>query len=221
MASKLAKTTSKSSHKKPKSPLASPPRRPVAIDKNPLGTDGFEFVEYAAPAVSVMGALFQKMGFTEVACHRSKDVKLYRQGDINFVLNHEPHSFAQSFARVHGPSVCAFAIRVKDAGYALQQAVALGAKCYHGRVGPMELNIPAIRGIGGSLIYLVDRYADRSIYDVDFVPESRSDGDFAGVGLTHIDHLTHNVHQGRMDLWAESYQRLFHFRDIHSSNLHS
>ena len=219
MASKLAKTTSKSSRKKPKSPLASPPHRPVAIDKNPLGTDGFEFVECAAPVVSVMGALFQKMGFSEVACHRSKDVKLYRQGDINFVLNHEPHSFAQSFARVHGPSVCAFAIRVKDAGYALQQAVALCAKCYHGRVGPMELNIPAIRGIGGSLIYLVDRYADRSIYDVDFVSLSPIPWRIGGVGLTHVDHLTHNVHKGRIDQWAEFYKRLFNFREIRYFNI--
>ncbi len=181
---------------------------------NPLGTDGFEFVEYAAPAVSVLGVLFEKLGFNAVARHRSKDVTLYGQGDIHFILNHESHSFAQSFARVHGPSVCAFAIRVKDAAYALKRAVSLGAKAYHGRVGPMELNIPAIRGIGGSLIYLVDRYGGRSIYDVDFFPSGQTLPDIKGVGLTHIDHLTHNVHRGRMDQWAEFYQRLFNFREI-------
>jgi 4-hydroxyphenylpyruvate dioxygenase len=194
--------------------------KPIAADNNPLGTDGFEFVEYAAPVVSAMAALFGKMGFSEVARHRSKEVVLYRQGDINFILNHEPHSFAQAFARVHGPSVCAFAIRVKDAAYSLKQATALGAKAYHGRVGPMELNIPAIRGIGGSLIYLVDRYGDRSIYDVDFVPGGGALPEVDGAGLTHIDHLTHNVHKGRMDQWAEFYQRLFNFREIRYFDIH-
>jgi 4-hydroxyphenylpyruvate dioxygenase len=187
--------------------------------KNPLGTDGFEFVEYAAPSASVLGPLFEKMGFSAVARHRSKDVTLYRQGDINFIVNHEPHSFAQAFGRVHGPSVCAFAIRVKDAAYALKQATSLGAKAYHGKVGPMELNIPAIRGIGGSLIYLVDRYGDRSIYDVDFLPAGDISPHPAGAGLTHIDHLTHNVHKGRMDQWAEFYQRLFNFREIRYFNI--
>ena len=184
-----------------------------------MGTDGFEFVEYAAPVVSDMAALFQKMGFSEVARHRSKQVRLYRQGDINFILNNEPHSFAQAFARVHGPSVCAFAIRVRDAAYSIKQATALGAKAYHGRVGPMELNIPAIRGIGGSLVYLVDRYADRSIYDVDFVSSSPMPWQVEGAGLTHIDHLTHNAHKGRMDQWAEFYQRLFNFREIRYFNI--
>ena len=218
MASKL---TRKGRQTSPKGGLkiAKPQPRVPTTDKNPLGTDGFEFVEYAAPVVSVMGALFQKMGFCAFARHRSKRVTLYRQGEINFILNDEPHSFAQSFARVHGPSVCAFAIRVKDAGYVLQQAIARGAKAYHGRVGPMELNIPAIRGVGGSLIYLVDRYGDRSIYDVDFVPIGSTPAEVDGAGLTHIDHLTHNVHKGRMDQWAEFYQRLFYFREIRYFNI--
>ncbi|MGH7826385.1 MAG: 4-hydroxyphenylpyruvate dioxygenase [Candidatus Binatia bacterium] len=191
----------------------------VTADKNPLGTDGFEFVEYAAPAPSMLGALFERMGFSAVARHRSKDVTLYRQGDIHFILNHEPHSFAQAFGRVHGPSVCAFAIRVKDAAYATEQAISLGAKAHHGKIGPMELNIPAIRGIGGSLIYLVDRYGDRSIYDVDFIPRSNTPPQVHGTGLTHIDHLTHNVHKGRMDGWVEFYQRLFNFREIRYFNI--
>src|SRR5919108_1664499 len=201
----------------------SPPRQqqksPTPND-NPLGTDGFEFVEYAAPATPIVRAVFEKMGFSAVARHRSKDVTLYRQGDINFILNHEPHSFAQAFARVHGPSVCAFAIRVRDAGYALKQAIALGAKPYHGKIGPMELSIPAIRGIGGSLIYLVDRYGDRSIYYVNFDPRENRLPQVPGVGLTHVDHLTHNVHKGRMNQWAEFYQRLFNFREIRYFNIH-
>jgi 4-hydroxyphenylpyruvate dioxygenase len=179
---------------------------------NPLGTDGFEFVEYAATDPASLGALFESMGFTPVARHRSKDVVLYRQGRINFILNHEPHSFARAFARVHGPSVCAFAMRVRDAGRALERAVALGAKPHFGEVGPGELEIPAIRGVGGSLIYFVDRYGAETIYDVDFVPIREASGH--GAGLTEVDHLTHNVHRGRMDPWAEFYQRLFGFREI-------
>lgn len=190
-----------------------------AATEHQIGTDGFEFVEYTAPDSKALGALFQQMGFNAVARHRSKNVILYQQGDINFIINHEPHSFAQAFARVHGPSVCAFAIRVKDAAYALRTAVALRAEPYQGRIGPMELNIPAIRGIGDSLLYLVDRYGDRSIYDVDFVSldeASRTEG----IGLTHIDHLTHNVHRGRMDQWARFYQRLFNFREIRYFDIH-
>ena len=192
-----------------------------APQANPAGTDGFEYIEYTAPDTRALAVLFESMGFAAVARHRSKDVVLYRQGDINFILNHEPDSFARSFARVHGPSVCAFAIRVKDAAAAYKRALELGAKPYHAKVGPMELNIPAIRGIGGSLIYLVDRYGDHSIYDVDFVV-NRDTWSTAGddAGLNHIDHITHNVHQGRMDHWARFYERLFGFREIRYFDIH-
>ena len=180
---------------------------------NPMGTDGFEFVEYTGPDPRALGALFERMGFVAAARHRSKAVALYKQGDVNFVLNAEPESFAQAFARLHGPSVCAIAFRVADAAKAYERAISLGAKPVHGKVGPMELNIPAIEGIGGSLIYLVDRYGEHTIYDVDFIPliEAKTP---PGVGLTRIDHLTHNVHRGRMALWAEFYERLFNFREI-------
>ena len=185
---------------------------------NPMGTDGFEFVEYTAPDPQQLGALFEQMGFTAVARHRSKDVILYRQGRINFIVNREPDSFAQSFARVHGPSACAFAIRVKDAAHAYERALELGAKPFQGKVGPMELNIPAIRGIGDSLIYLVDRYpgngGELSIYDVDFKPIAGVAQLPQGAGLLEIDHLTHNVYGGRMDVWAQFYEKLFNFREI-------
>jgi 4-hydroxyphenylpyruvate dioxygenase len=182
---------------------------------NPMGTDGFEFVEYAAPDPAALAALFATMGFSAVARHRSKSVTLYRQGGVNFVLNAEPESFAQAFARIHGPSVCAMAFRVRDAASAYRRAVALGAKPVEARLGPMELNIPAIEGIGGSLIYLVDRYGDdRSIYDVDFLPIAGAEPDPAGAGLTGIDHLTHNVHRGRMAEWSKFYERLFNFREL-------
>jgi len=189
---------------------------------NPLGTDGFEFIEYAAPDPAALGHLFLQMGFTAIARHRSKNVLLYRQGEINFIVNAEPDSFAQSFARVHGPSICAIAFRVGDAAAACRQAVAQGAWGVQNHPGPMELNIPAIKGIGDSLIYLVDRYpgspanggSNVSIYDIDFVPLPGIDQHPMGAGLTYIDHLTHNVHRGRMGEWADFYARIFNFREI-------
>lgn len=183
--------------------------------ENPMGTDGFEFVEYAAPDPAQLAALFEQMGFAAVAKHRSKNVTLYRQGDVNFILNAEPESFAQSFARIHGPCICAIAFRVRDAAAAYRRAVSLGAWGVEGKVGPMELNIPAIKGIGDSLIYLVDRYGSRgSIYDVDFQFLPGRQSDHPGLGLTYIDHLTHNVHRGRMGEWADFYERLFNFREV-------
>ena len=191
------------------------PKRPEIDPVNPMGTDGFEFVEYTAPDPEALGRLFESMGFARVAKHRSKDVSLYRQGDVNFIVNAEPESFAQGFARVHGPSVCAIAFRVKNAAFAYKRALALGAWGVEGKIGPMELNIPAIKGIGDSLIYLVDRYGPKgSIYDVDFDYLPGVDPNPKGVGLTYIDHLTHNVHRGRMAEWAEYYERLFNFREI-------
>lgn len=190
------------------------------VVQNPMGTDGFEFIEYNAPDTRLLESLFEKLGFTAVARHRSKDVTLYRQGDVNFIVNHEPDSFAQAFAKVHGPSACAFAIRVKDAARTFKRALELGAEPFQTPVGPMELNIPAIVGIGRSLIYLVDRYGEQSIYDVDFKPTDGAVQNPIGAGLSHLDHLTHNVHKGRMNLWADFYQRLFNFREIRYFDIH-
>ncbi len=180
---------------------------------NPMGTDGFEFVEYTAPDPQQLRALFERMGFPVVARHRRKNVTLHRQGDINFIINAEPGSFGQRFAQQHGPSACAMAFRVHDAALAFERAVRLGATPVRHPVGPMELNIPAIEGIGGSLIYLVDRYGGATIYDVDFVPVTPAGGG-RSAGLTVIDHLTHNVRRGNMDKWAGFYERLFNFREI-------
>jgi 4-hydroxyphenylpyruvate dioxygenase len=196
---------------------------------NPMGTDGFEFIEYAAPDPKAMGELFERMGFKPVARHRHKNVTLYRQGGINFIINAEPDSFAQRFARQHGPSICAIAFRVQDAKAAYERAISLGAWGYAGVAGPGELNIPAIKGIGDSLIYLVDRWRGKNgaqegdignigFYDVDFeaLPglNSKEALNPPGFGLTYIDHLTHNVHRGRMGEWSEFYERLFNFREI-------
>ncbi len=182
---------------------------------NPMATDGFEFIEYTAENTQQLSALFQTMGFNLVARHRSKNVELLRQGDTNFIINHEPGSFAQSFSTLHGPSVCAFAIRVKDAKLAFDHAIECGAKPFHGVTGPMELNLPAIRGVGDSVLYLIDRYGEHSIYDVDFIPvDNNSDKQTLNTGIISIDHITHNVHRGRMDLWADFYKKLFNFREI-------
>ncbi|NNF77520.1 MAG: 4-hydroxyphenylpyruvate dioxygenase [Rhizobiales bacterium] len=190
------------------------PRATISPD-NPAGTDGFEFVEYAHPHPEELGALFEQMGFQPVARHRSKQVTLYRQGDVNYVVNAEPGSFAQEFARQHGPCACAMAWRVADAAKAYERALSLGAKPAKTEVGPGELNIPAIQGIGGSHIYFVDRYGDgQSIYDVDFEWIGEPDPKPAGAGLYYIDHLTHNVHRGRMDHWTDFYKDLFNFKQI-------
>jgi 4-hydroxyphenylpyruvate dioxygenase len=187
-------------------PTANPPTG------NPMGTDGFEFVEFTAPDAKGLGDVFEALGFRVVGRHRSKNVLHYRQGDINLIVNAEPASPAEQFATAHGPSACAMAFRVKDAAKAYALALANGAKPFTGRAGPMELNIPAIEGIGGSALYLVDRYGGHTIYDVDFLPEG--DAEVAGAGLTAIDHLTHNVFNGRMNHWAHFYESLFNFREI-------
>ncbi len=188
---------------------------PAISSHNPMGTDGFEFVEYASPQPEKMEALFQLLGFHKIARHRSKNVTLFRQGDINFILNAEPNSQAMKFQQEHGPCANAMAFRVQDSRLAMERARALGAEVVENRVGPMELNIPAIRGIGGSLLYLVDRYGSRgSIYDVDFEFFTDVNIHPLGAGLTSIDHLTHNVYQGNMNEWAEFYERLFNFREI-------
>jgi len=186
---------------------------------NPLGTDGFEFVEFTSPAPARLQQLFELMGFVAVGKHRSKNVLRFAQGDINLILNMEPAGQPADFRAAHGPSANAMAFRVKDAGKALQLATQRGAKPVSGPVGPMELNIPAIEGIGGSNLYLVDRYGAEAIYDVDFRPLPGAMPRPAGLGLTAIDHLTHNLHRGRMDHWAEFYERIFNFREIRTFDI--
>lgn len=191
-------------------------RNSYISDINPMGTDGFEFIEFAAPEPEPLTSLFVKLGFTKIAKHRSKCVELFRQGGINFILNTEPTSHAHSFWQLHGLSANAMAFRVKNVAKALEHAKAQGARIFdQGKVGPMELNIPAIEGIGGSLLYLVDRYGDNgSIYDIDFEYLPNVDKHPAGVGLQYIDHLTHNVYRGQMDKWASFYEGLFNFKEI-------
>ncbi len=181
---------------------------------NPLGIDGFEFVEYASPEPKAMHALFRQMGFTAVARHKSRAITLYRQGRINFLLNEEPDSFAARFAAVHGPCACGFAIRVADGEQARAHALAQGAGAI-AEADALALTTPVIEGIGGAVLYLVDTYGERGDpYAADYEFYDGIDAEPKGYGLTFIDHLTHNVYQGNMGRWADYYERIFGFREI-------
>ena len=183
--------------------------------ENPMGLMGFEFVEFASPTPGVLQPVFEAMGFTKVANHRSKNVSLYRQGEINFIVNEEPNSPAAYFASEHGPSPCGMAFRVKDSHKAYARALALGAQPVDVPTGPMELRLPAIKGIGGAPLYLIDRFEEgRSIYDIDFEFIEGVDRHPVGHGFKIVDHLTHNVYRGRMAFWANFYEKLFNFREI-------
>ena len=185
---------------------------------NPLNTDGFEFVEYTAPdqkGIDALKDLFDKLGFTEVAKHKSKQAWLYKQNDINFVVNAEPGGQAEEFAQDHGPSVCGMAWRVKDASHALKHSLENGAKAFPDDKGVIE-NIPAVFGIGESALYFVDNYQNNEIYQqhFDFYDSWENKMKDHAAGLYEIDHLTHNVFRGNMDTWAGFYERIGNFREI-------
>ncbi len=182
--------------------------------ENPIGTDGFEFVEYTTDKPDEMRVLFEKLGFAAVGKHRSKNVIHYKQGDINFLLNLEDSGQPSAFRDIHGAGANAMAFRVKDAAHAFSEAVKRGAEPIEPKTGPMELNIPGIKGIGGLNVYLVDRYGAQTIYDIDFKPFDDQNSGNPGAGLTYIDHLTHNLHRGNMDKWAAYYEDIFNFREI-------
>jgi 4-hydroxyphenylpyruvate dioxygenase len=182
---------------------------------NPMGLDGFEFVEFASPTPGVLEPVFDLLGFTAVAKHRSKNVTLYRQGNINFILNEEKNCYASFFAEEHGPSACGMAFRVKDSRAAYKRALEMGGQPVEIPTGPMELRLPAIKGIGGAPLYLIDRYEEgRTIYDIDFEFFEGVDRHPKGCGFDIIDHLTHNVYRGRMDYWSNFYEKIFNFREI-------
>ncbi len=189
---------------------------PAAIStENPMGTDGFEFVEYAHPDPAALHALFKLMGFAPVARHKTKTITVYRQGDVNCLVNEEPGSHGFNFVAAHGPCAPSMAFRVVDAKKAYDRAVALGAEPADASSAERSLDVPAIKGIGGSLLYFVDRYGPTgSAYDGEFEWLGARDPKPAGAGLYYIDHLTHNVHRGRMNVWAGFYEKLFNFRQI-------
>ena len=183
--------------------------------ENPMGIDGFGFLEYASPEPEKLHALFKNMGFTAVAKHKSKNITLYRQGDINFLINEEPEGFAAEFAKEHGPCACGFAIRFKDARYAHQQALKKGAEPVKQHADSLAVDIPAINGIGDAVLYMLDEYGDNGdLYQREFDFFEGVDPNPKGFGCTFIDHLTHNVYYGNMDTWYNYYQDLFNFREI-------
>ena len=183
--------------------------------ENPIGLDGFEFLEFTAPKKGMLEPIFEAMGFTLVARHKSKDVELWRQGDINLLSNYEKKCHAAYYAEEHGPSACGMAFRVKDSQHAYKEVLARGAQPMDTHTGPMELKLPAIKGIGGAMLYLIDRYEDENtIYDIDFNWIEGVDRHPEGCGFHTLDHLTHNVYRGRMNFWAGFYEKLFNFKEI-------
>jgi 4-hydroxyphenylpyruvate dioxygenase len=183
-----------------------------AMHPNPLGINGFEFVEFAAPDPALLHALFPRMGFTAVARHRTRAITLYRQGGVNFLVNDQPDSFAADFAAAHGPCACGFAIRVADGASAFAAVTARGAEAVTHKADTRVVDAPVIKGIGDCMLYLVTDGADP--YAADFVFEHGVDRAPPGFGLTFIDHLTHNLYFGNMAKWADYYERLFGFREI-------
>ena len=180
---------------------------------NIAGTDGFEFVEFAHPNPAELGRLFQAMGYTEVARHKTKDISVYRQGTVNYLINREPGSHAAGFVAEHGPCAPAMAWRVVDAQHALKCALDYGAKEY---TGPgKSLDVPAVVGIGGSLLYFVETYGpDGSCYTAEYDWLDAVDPQPKGAGFYYIDHLTHNVARGNMSTWYDFYAKAFNFREI-------
>ncbi len=179
-------------------------------DANPAGTDGFEFVEFAHPDPDMLRQTFARMGYIHTATHKTKQIELWQQGDITYVLNNEPGSHALSFVEEHGPCAPSMAWRVVDAGHAFEHAVSKGATPYEGKGKTMD--VPAIVGIGGSLIYFIDQYYETNPYNAEFNWVSKTHPE--GVGFHYLDHLTHNVHKGNMDVWFRFYGDLFGFKEI-------
>ncbi|CAG9209201.1 4-hydroxyphenylpyruvate dioxygenase [Burkholderia gladioli] len=214
-------------------PASTASARPVPSDANPLGMAGLEFIEFAASAPDALAHRFEQLGFKAIARHVSKAVTLYRQGQMHFLLNAEPDSFASRYAGEYGMGICAIGIRVDSAPRAFDRALELGAWAFEGeRIGQGELAIPAIQGIGDSHLYFIDRWRGRgglsggvgdiSIFDIDFRPidpaSAHADLQYAGTGLVQVDHLTQTVGAGRMQEWLDFYRDLLHFREIHEIN---
>ena len=190
----------------------------VTTFENPMGIDGFEFVEFAAPVGKAAGlhALFKRMGFTAVLKHKSRPITVYRQNGVNFLVNEDADSFAADFANAHGPCACGFAIRFrKAAADVLRTVLGNGGEAIEHKAASKAVDAPVVKGIGDCMLYLIDRYGEKgSIYARDYAPIEGADQDPRGFGLTFIDHLTHNLYFGNMQKWSNYYERLFNFREI-------
>jgi len=190
----------------------------VTTFENPMGIDGFEFVEFAAPAgrADELHHLFKRMGFTAVLKHKARPITVYRQNGVNLLVNEDPDSFAADFAKAHGPSACGFAIRFKKpSSEVLATVLGNGGEAIDHKEASKAVNAPAVKGIGDCMLYLIDRYGSAgTIYDADYAPIEGADQNPTGFGLTFIDHLTHNLYFGNMQKWSDYYERLFNFREI-------
>ena len=203
--------------------MSASPQVAVNMDANPMHSDtiqteGLEFIEFTSSKSRDLEDALTCLGFVCVADHRHKDVRLYRQNDINFIVNAESESFASSYASKHGPSSNAMAFRVPDIEHALECASKQKLDIVQSTAGPMELNIPAVKGVGGSLIYLVDRYGSESIYDVDFSYRYQV-ASKPGGSLTHVDHVTQNVQEGQLNSAVDFYKRVFGFRELQTFDI--
>ncbi len=189
----------------------------VTTFENPMGIDGFEFVEFAAPAgqSGLMHDYFRKMGFTAALKHKSRAITVYRQGGVNFLLNEDPDSFASDFAAAHGPSACGFAIRFRQpADVVCAKVIENGGEAIEHKPGTKAVDAPVVKGIGDCMLYLVDKYAGNGDLYEDYLPIEGADQNPVGFGLTFIDHLTHNLYFGNMQKWSDYYEKLFNFREI-------
>lgn len=197
----------------PMGPFPHEAPKAVIDEVNIAGTDGFEFVEFAHPEPGFLERLFTAMGFVEVARHKWKDVSLFRQGRVNYLINREKTGHGADFSHAHGPCAPAMGWRTVDAAHALHCALAYGAEEYTG--DGKALSAPAVRGIGGSLLYFIEDYDDgKSPYDADFDWLDERDPMPRGAGFYYLDHLTHNVRRGNMDTWYDFYATAFNFREI-------
>jgi len=186
-------------------------RDPTPEPSNPLGLDGIEFIEYATSRPQEFGSLLEKMGFSAVARHRSREVFLYRQGSMNLIVNAHPDALPGLSSPGSTPALAAIALRVRDAAYAHRRALELGAWDMPTRASAMELNIPGIHGVGDSLVYFVDRHGDFSIYDVDFVPIAGADPRPPAIAGLHYFGVVQAILVGRTAEWLDFYRGLFGF----------
>ena len=189
-------------------------REAVSEPENPLGFDGIEFIEFATSKPQALGSVLEQMGFRPIARHRSREVELYRQGTMNIVVNAQPADVPRTVQPVERPVLSAFAVRVRDADAAFQRARDLGAWEIPVRARAMELNIPAIHGVGESLIYFVDRYDEFSIYDVDFRATPAVDPHPPALGGLHFFGIVQYIGAERTADWVEFYSRIFGFKPL-------
>lgn len=182
-------------------------------DKNPIGLDGVDFIEYSGPDAAYFENVFKRYAFKQVGQVHGKNIKLFRQGDINYILNCEPQTFATDFAKVHGQSICATGFRVEDADHAFKTAVARGARPYEGNEHQKGATpFQAVYGIGDSLIYFMDKKNQDKLYNEIFHVKAEDQAP-TGVGFQVIDHFTNNVPQGEMQKWCDFYINIFNFRE--------